>query len=458
LRLFNTATQKKTVEAHGRDITEEYLDYARTDVQCTWELFVKLGDLYKQHGLTKRITDIYSEASIGKGYFGDLGVQSFFGYERKTKRNPRNLQFDPKVLGVAMEGYFGGKSMAKIRHMLMECMHGDFRSQYPSVNALMQFQDLLLAEWVGVIRDSSAEAKRWLEAVELVDFQRPETWPKLRGFARIRVSDDVLPFRAEYEPANEDDDETEGTCEVKSINVGINHIKSACDGWFSFADICASKFLTGKCPEILETVEFIPHGQQTTKIIKIFGDPNYTVDLSKDDFFVKVIELRTTVKVDRNAAQKKYGKGSPEYARLDAIQLALKLLANATSYGILVEVVVDECKAEVPCMVYHGGEATRRVARKKSDTDDSKGFKSERPGKYFAPFGGLIPAAGRLLLAIAEVLLRERGLSFMFCDTDSLCPARPEDMGCASRLSVLTDGFNRCRRMVTEKRCLLWRT
>jgi hypothetical protein len=136
------------------------------------------------------------------------------------------------------------------------------------------------------------------------------------------------------------------------------------------------------------------------------------------------------VKNDRKAAQKKYGKGSAEYAQLDAIQLALKLLAKATSYGILVEVVVDEHKAEVPCMVYHGGEATRRVARKKSDSDESKGFKSERPGKYFAPFGGLIPAAGRLLLAIAEVLLRERGLSFMFCDTDSLCPARPEDMGC----------------------------
>jgi hypothetical protein len=53
--------------------------------------------------------------------------------------------------------------------------------------------------------------------------------------------------------------------------------------------------------------------------------------------------------------------------------LALKLIANATSYGILVEVVVDEHKATVPCMVYHGGEATRRVARKKSDTDDNNG-------------------------------------------------------------------------------------
>lgn len=155
----------------------------------------------------------------------------------------------------------------------------------------------------------------------------------MRGFARIRISNDILPFRCEYEPAKEDDD-VEDTCEYKSINGGINHIKSACEGWFSFADICYSKFVPGKCPEILETVEFIPYGQQTTNIIKIFGDENYTVDLTKDDFFVKVIELRTTVKNDGKNAQKKYGKGSPEYARLDAIQLALKLIANATSCGI----------------------------------------------------------------------------------------------------------------------------
>ena len=81
-------------------------------------------------------------------------------------------------------------------------------------------------------------------------------------------------------------------------------------------------------------------------------------------------------------------------------------------------------------MVYHGGEESRRVARKTALTPDnfSPGFKVEKPGKYFAPFGGLIPAAGRLMLAIAETLFQERGMPFMFCDTDSMCPARPAHM------------------------------
>jgi hypothetical protein len=184
----------------------------------------------------------------------------------------------------------------------------------------MKLQDLVLCERLDIRRNSNT-AKEFLETVELDDFQNPATWPKTRGFARVRPSDnDVLPFRCEYETST-------GT---KQTNVGVNYIKSACDGWWTFPDLCTSKVITGKCPEILETIEFIPVGRQTTAIIKLFGDPNYTIDLSKDDLFTKVIELRTTVQADRN----KHPKASPEYTRLDAMQLALKLLANASSYGI----------------------------------------------------------------------------------------------------------------------------
>jgi hypothetical protein len=35
---------------------------------------VKLRDLYKRHNLKMRITDVYSEASIGKGYYEELAV------------------------------------------------------------------------------------------------------------------------------------------------------------------------------------------------------------------------------------------------------------------------------------------------------------------------------------------------------------------------------------------------
>jgi hypothetical protein len=56
---------------------------------------------------------------------------------------------------------------------------------------------------------------------------------------------------------------------------------------------------------------------------------------------------------------------------------------------------------------------TRRAAsreRRRLPLKVNEGFKVERPGKYFAPFGGLIPAAGRLLLAITETLAQRAGL------------------------------------------------
>jgi hypothetical protein len=50
--------------------------------------------------------------------------------------NTRNLEFDLCDVGASMDGYYGGKSEARIRHQIIECMLADFRSQYPSANAL----------------------------------------------------------------------------------------------------------------------------------------------------------------------------------------------------------------------------------------------------------------------------------------------------------------------------------
>jgi len=53
----------------------------------------------------------------------------------------------------------------------------------------------------------------------------------------------------------------------------------------------------------------------------------------------------------------------------------------------------------------------------------------EEPGEYFAGgVGTFIPAGGRLLLAIAEKLATDRGLSWAFADTDSMSFARPDPM------------------------------
>ena len=74
---------------------------------------------------------------------------------------------------------------------------------------------------------------------------------------------------------------------------------------------------------------------------------------------------------------------------------------------------MDEHKTPRGTTVYHGTERTRRLARAALPSDDGgfeiSGYKAERAGKWFAPWGPLIPAGGRLLLAIAERLAADRG-------------------------------------------------
>jgi hypothetical protein len=55
------------------------------------------------------------------------------------------------------------------------------------------------------------------------------------------------------------------------------------------------------------------------------------------------------------------------------------------------------------------------------------GFKAEKPGKWFSPWGPLITAGGRLLIAIAETLAQQYGIEYGMYDTDSMFFIRPID-------------------------------
>ena len=318
------------------------------------------------------------------------------------------------MIGPFMECLYGGRSEVRVRHELREVIQADFRSQYSSINALMQLQDLIIAERVEVIEAGPAgEAAKFLRNLMLADLQRKETWPKLRGVALIRPAHDILPVRTVYH-ANDAQDSTDPT--LRAQQIGVNEVVSAPSTWYSFADVLASKILTGRCPEILRTTVLEPRGVQSgLKSIKFFGDPNYEIDLERDDLFQRIIDMRAEVK-GGNAT----------------MSLALKLLASATSYGALIEFIVDEHKTPRGTTVYHGRESSRRLARAALPSDDGgfeiSGYKAERAGTWFAPWGPLIPAGGRLLLAIAERLAADRELVHGMCDTDSMCFVRPDGM------------------------------
>jgi hypothetical protein len=131
------------------------------------------------------------------------------------------------------------------------------------------------------------------------------------------------------------------------------------------------------------------------------------------DFYKRVIDLRQTVKGKRDDTE------GEEKARLDGEQQALKILANATSYGIFIEMIVNDLDSAEVLRGYGVDGHEFPVTSKKY----------EEPGHYFHPLlATLITGAARLMLALAESRAKAEGLGWVFCDTDSIAMAKPDAM------------------------------
>ncbi len=370
-------------------ITDELLGYAVRDVQATWECYSALLDRLNQLELDNlRPEEIYSEASIGKGYLRAMGIAPW-----------RVLQpdFPPELLGKIMASYYGGRSEIRIRRELRQVILCDFLSMYPTVCTLMGLWRFVTASGM-TWRDATAETRAFLETISLPDLQLADTWTRLATLVRVLPDADIFPVRAAYEG------------EAQST-IGANYLSSNEPLWFTLADCIASKLLTGKAPRIVEAIAFEPGTPQADLCpINIGGNADYRVDPSTADFFKRVIELRKETQGRMRDAT------GDEREALDTEQHALKICANSTSYGIWVQVNVANRSESVPVTIHgsHGAPFTR-------ETD-----KLEKPGEYFHPLlASLITGAARLMLAITECQIEAQGLEWAFCDTDSMAIAKP---------------------------------
>ncbi len=374
-------------------VNESMIEYAVRDVQTTWECYVELTARLAALGLPKLSPDkAYSEASIGKAYLKEMGIVPW------RQCQP---QFPRQMLANIMSTYFGGRSEVRIRRELRQVMMCDFLSMYPTACTLMGLWKFVVADGM-TTRDATDNAKAILENVDLAWLQRQQSWRQLATLVRVKAQGDIFPVRAAY-------------CEGEQTTIGLNHLTSGDTPlWFTLADCIASKLLTGKAPEVLEAVSFMPREMQTGLLpVNVGGKADYHVDPATDDLYKRVIELRHSVKV----AMK--GQSGDDLAALDTEQNALKILANATSYGIFVEINVNRRAAPVPTIVHSATSAPFNFA-----TD-----KAEETGPYFHPLlATLITGAARLMLAIAERQVSDSGLEWSFCDTDSIAIAKPAEM------------------------------
>jgi len=380
-KYFGVPGGKMGVTGHGK-ITLDYVEYNINDVIITGQLFFKVLDAYNEYHLDLPINRVYSPATIGKAYLTEMDVRSFLAL---------NPDFPQELMGNTMSTYFGGRAEVRIRCQPTHVRLLDFLSMYPTMCGVLRMWKYVIAENI-VHFDDTERIQDFIEHVELDDLRKPEAWRMMNAIVLVHPQDDVLMVRSQFNEL--------------TYNLGTAYVTSPMPLWYTVADVVASKLSNqGKVPRISKAIRFVPVGiQQGLKPITIIGGK--TVDPAKDDFFMALAEHRNNLKRARDAIDQQ--QEPDEYKHLDSCQNAVKIILNATSYGIFVQQdVVPEAKT---LMVY----GPCGCSEKKLD-------KYERPGAFFNPIiATFITAAARLVLAITEAILAKHDAVYAFCDTDSM--------------------------------------
>lgn len=389
-------TEHRKIDAeHGEKITAEYLDYLRNDVLVTWECWRALRARYDRYELPVEPWQIYSEASIGKAHMKSMQLTPF----RALNDWP-----DP-ILATVMETYYGGRTECKIRRMPVPGVYVDFASQYPTVFALQELHCYLTAEQITYEREDPQRVQQLLDDLTADQVLEQPFWcDELHALVRIAPDADRLPTRARYSE-NRDRAKRKG-----SYNVGVPYRHGGPPQWYTMADACASKLMTGRAPQIVGVLRFTPEGTQAAiGPIAIAGNPDYIVDPGREDFIRRLVELRIEVRRDLKHAES--AGDASRAAALEATQQAMKITANATSYGSTIELNPVEHRKGAWVTVHLPDGTSYRLHQDRI----------EEPGTWFHPvIGTLVTGGGRLLLATAMALLDDQGGSYAFCDTDSL--------------------------------------
>ncbi|MEK6898601.1 MAG: DNA polymerase [Nanoarchaeota archaeon] len=378
--LFQTKIKKKEVKTHGK-ITPEYIDYNIIDVQATYEVYKKVIREFKEYGLDLNPTKVMSAASLGKQALRQLNIMPF---------NILNNNFSNETLGKIMSGYYGGRCEVKIRREPTKVTVLDFFSTYPTITLLLDIWKFVIAEKISC-DDNTLEVQKMIDEFNEERAFDKNVWNNCVQLVELVPDGDILPFRGDY-------DENSG-----SYTIGVNPFTHNKSLYYFLPDVLASVLLSGKRPKILKAWKFTAEGvqKQLTRdsVYKILIDPR------TDNPFRLLVEKRQEIKNKMKVVEKEKGKESSEYKMLDCQQRALKILNNATSYGIYIELHPQK---EIDNINIY------------SDKQFVSEGKLEKQGTYFNPIiGSVITSGARLLLALCEKCILDKGENHAYMDTDS---------------------------------------
>lgn len=381
----------KNVPGRHGEITPDYITYNRQDVNATVGVAVYFLNDFYTHPVDLAPDRVYSPAAVAKGYLRKMGLPAI--------RHRTGIVKHPRLLGVAMSAFYGGRAEAHIRHTAVPVAVVDFASMYCTVNALMGLWDVVTAAEIVTV-DCTDEMRDFIGNLTLDDVLDPNNWPRFRGFVQVMPAGDILPVRAKYQ-ATVTDRDRDGT----NYNIGVNPFHSPRPLWYTIADILASTLLTGKAPQIIRAVRLEPRGGNLDGLQPVQLDRKTRIDPNRDDFFRLVVERRQELKARTSGHRELCPCPDCRTARF------LKELGNAGSFGIYVEMHRDD-DAKVKDSTVYGAWA---------DPWNVTPNAVEKAGDFcYPPMAAVITGAGRLMLAILERLVTDAGGTWAFCDTDSM--------------------------------------
>lgn len=222
-------TKKTGTAEHGKSLTFNYLDYARADVQATWECFVALRARYATYGLSTPLAELNSEASVGKAMLTDMGIII-------------NADTGPSNIARSFHSYFGGRTEVRIRREITRVVQTDFMSMYPTVCTLMGLWRFVIASGLNE-GDTTEQTRALLKSARPEDWQDQTAWRGLTTLVRVQCDHDFFPVRSYYQGE-------------QHASIGLNPLSYPDPLWFTLADCLAAKFLSGRTPDIVEAVTF----------------------------------------------------------------------------------------------------------------------------------------------------------------------------------------------------------
>jgi hypothetical protein len=362
-------THKKTEADLGGPVTEELLGYCLNDVDLTVELYVKALARYREFNLHEHPSRVFSSASLGKAAFRARGVR------------PPTVE-DPKLVGRIMAAFYAGKVECRVvRREVPDVAVLDFTSQYPSLYCLLGAERFLTGARIEA-REATEEVRAWVDGLTVDDLLKRETWanPRMWSLCEVEADGEILPVRSPY------------STKVEPPTIGWNHVTT--EGGvtlpYLLPDLLAAKLLGGKPPKIVRAVSFVPIGSQSLNPISILG-----TEVGPDDNLIQTLSEARIIEKGKN------GKSPREHG--------LKILVNAASYGVFVEVNVKRQSGEMEVCGLDSEESF-----------EEDGAKVEEPGKLFSPLlGATIASGSHLLLALLDTVSAKRGGEVVYSDTDS---------------------------------------